>query len=721
MIFDLYIGGMAFFQTKHLRVSNLTDDVAVLVLDREQSPANLVDPSLLDDLDRALDAVVKANQHRLLVILSGKAGNFCHGPSPALLASWKKDDFHSWAERGQRVCGKLSALPIPSVCVIAGSCFDAGLEIALACDHRVVIDDPATVLGFPELEWGMIPCWGATQRLPRLIGLDNSLQMLLAGRQLDARTAWKWNLADDLSDTAGENPPLFVLNPAKRAWTSFPDRTWRQRWLEANRLGRWFLFRGGERILRTRIPERMPAPARMLEALRIAYSEQSLQPGLDFERQAMDAVAGHPTLHHLLRLLQRRERLRGPSITSGKTPVPLVGILGSGLAALSLILHSVTKGYNVVLRAESETTLGAALAQVVQLLQIEVKNGDMTSEEFQRILTSIRGTYTWTHFDKLDIVVDAMDGKLADKQAFYREVEQHIPAAALIVPTTLAHRIADLRQGLKTPQRVIGMRQIEPWNRGSLAEIVADPGAGAAAANAQRVRAWAIAIGKCVLPAPDTVGGVVMRVWLPALNEAGLLIKEGVPIERIDQAMRRFGMTFGPCEWMDRLGVDHIAALITAMQPTFAPRINFETGFSLMVEKGWLGNKSGAGFYRRGLIRRKAHREAQALWQQSQGERLTPVPALAQVDAHAWIQRRLVTLTLLEAIRCLDEGLVKDPDDLDCALCLTGWATHRGGPIGHARDLGAEALTARCNELVREYGQRFAPAVELAQRGFFAN
>jgi 3-hydroxyacyl-CoA dehydrogenase/enoyl-CoA hydratase/3-hydroxybutyryl-CoA epimerase len=253
---------------------------------------------------------------------------------------------------------------------------------------------------------------------------------------------------------------------------------------------------------------------------------------------------------------------------------------------------------------------------------------------------------------------------------------------------------------------------IEPWIRGSLAEIVAPPPV--AQPNVQRVREWAVALGKCCLQVPDRVGGVVMRVWIPALNEAGLLVKEGVAIDRIDRAMRRFGMTYGPLEWMDRLGIEQIASLLTALQPLFAGRIAFESGFALMMERQWLGNVTGLGFYQRGFRKPKPHQAAAKLFQtQSEGEVVRGVPALSEADAHAWIQNRLVTLMSLEAVRCLDEGLVKDAADLDCGMCLTGWATHRGGPIGYARQLGVETLSARCADLTREYGLRFAPFASL--------
>jgi 3-hydroxyacyl-CoA dehydrogenase/enoyl-CoA hydratase/3-hydroxybutyryl-CoA epimerase len=710
-----YIGVMALFQAKHLWVKQLADGVLVLVLDRDHSTANFLDPAMLDELDGALDAVIKTSDVRLLVIRSGKPSNFCHGPSPSLLASWQAEDFRVWCERGQAVCSKLTAMPIPSVCVIAGTCFDAGLELALACDHLVVVNRPSTSLGFPELEWGMIPCWGGTQRLSHLIGLENSLKMVLGGQRLDARRAWTFLLADDLAEEESEEPPVFFAHPFKRDWTIFPHGSWRQRWLESNRPGRWFLFRGAERILRTRIPDGMPAPAIMLEALRHVYQTPTIQAGLELERQALETIVADPALKNLLRLLLHRDHLRSPSIGAPeKSRIRQIGVIVDGLAGLSLYLHCIAAGYEVVFRAQSKEALAMGLMQVSQLLEVEVRHGTMTQRQAAKILGRFRGTYTWTHFDKLHMILDTSLGSLGEKLQFYKGMEQHIAAGALIVSISASHRVEDLQRGLQHPERLIGLHLIEPWIRGSLAEIVAP--ASVAQPNVQRVREWALALGKSCLQVPDRVGGLAMRIWLPALNEAGLMVKDGVPIDRIDRAMRRFGMSYGPLEWMDRLGIDSIASLCTAMQPLFAGRIALESGFSLMVEKQWLGNTVELGFYRQGSGRPKPFRSAAQLWRtSSQGEAEGIVPILSEADMHAWIEHRLVTLMILEAVRCLDDGLAKDADDLDCAMCLTGWATHRGGPIGYGRELGVETVTAFCTELARIYGPRYSPPAALNQ------
>jgi 3-hydroxyacyl-CoA dehydrogenase/enoyl-CoA hydratase/3-hydroxybutyryl-CoA epimerase len=293
-------------------------------------------------------------------------------------------------------------------------------------------------------------------------------------------------------------------------------------------------------------------------------------------------------------------------------------------------------------------------------------------------------------------------------------MEKQVTPRALLVSASLTHRVEDLRSALQLPERLLGLHIIEPWNRGSLAEILAPRDVACSAV--PQMQDWVAHLEKCGLAVPDQPGGLVMRIWLPALNEAGLLLHEGVAIPTIDEAMRRFGMTYGPLEWMDRLGLDHVKAIMIACESLFTGRITFETGFSLMVEKQWLGYQTDLGFYRRWFGRWKPHHDAELLWRtQSQGENAHPLPSLSPADMQTWIQKRLVTLTVLESIRCLQEGIVHDVNDLDCAMCLTGWATHRGGPIGYARQLGYEAVAATCAELTQQLGVRFAPVASMQE------
>src|SRR6516165_7865882 len=203
---------MTFFESRNLRVCRLADDVAMLVLDVEGDKANRLTPDLLDELDAALGWVEDAADLEVLVICSAKAASFCNGIDPVWLAAHATgDELMAFSLRGQKLCQKLAGLETPSISVIAGACLGAGLELAIACDHRVVIDRAATVLGFNEVELGLIPCFGGTQRLPRLIGLTDSLKLLSGAKRLRPADALALGLVDAVCADGDPTPPELLV------------------------------------------------------------------------------------------------------------------------------------------------------------------------------------------------------------------------------------------------------------------------------------------------------------------------------------------------------------------------------------------------------------------------------------------------------------------------------------------------------------------------------
>ena len=304
---------MAFFQSESLWVNQLGDEVAALVLDVPARKVNLLSAQVLDELHEALERIAAAGQFRALVLRSGKQDHFCAGADLQRFADQPSvTQLTPLAERGQQVFAKLAALPIPSVAVIAGACLGGGLELALACDYRVVVDKPSTQLGLPEVELGLIPAWGGTQRLPRLVGLERALQMIVGVRRLGARDAQAWGLADEIIQGADADLSEFLATVHKRPLTGPPRRSWRQRLFESNRLGRWLLFRGARRLFERRIPDDMPAPWEALEAVRIG-ARRGFEAGLAYEREAVGRLVDTPACRNLIHLFFAREQARRPS------------------------------------------------------------------------------------------------------------------------------------------------------------------------------------------------------------------------------------------------------------------------------------------------------------------------------------------------------------------------------------------------------------------------
>lgn len=703
---------MAFFQSKTLWVNQLADGVAELVLDRPGAIVNLIDAALLDDLEQALERIEAEPRFELLLVRSAKSGSFCHGLRLAFLSSLTAaDEFIALARRGQSLCARLAQLKMPSVAVIAGSCLGAGLELAMACDYRIVLDRPAVQLGLTQLDLGLLPAWGGCQRLPRLIGVERCLSLLLGGRRLSAREAHLWGLADELVFDDDGRPPDFLSAPHKRNWNRFERRTWRQRSLESTSLGCRLLLRGAERVLRRRLPDAMPAPLEALAAVRLAVLAPRSQAGFEHECQALGRLGTSPAFHHLLWFHRQRERQRESLSRAASAEHPQQpALLGSGPTSLTLLYQAVSHGQLAVLRVADDQQLGMALLVLFKRLEGEARRGALSSAELNKALRAIRGTFTWTHFDTIDLALDLTG---AADTSLLQEVARRSPDTALMVPGGPLQRVADLQQHVANPERVAAAHFVEPVGTTSLVEIARSPAT--SPENEARLFSWAASLGYTPVALADSPGRLVLRLLLPALNEAGILLRAGLSIGRIDAALRHFGFTHGPMQYFDLVGVDVAAALAELLQPACVGRLTFETGFALMVQRRWTGARAGTGFYKyAGSKRHMANAAAEEMWRlESEGSPAVSVPAMSAADQRRLVQERLIPLVVLEALRCVEEKVVADVETLDLALCLAYWPAHRGGPVRHAR-ANLEQFTATCARLTQEHGPRYQLSPEAA-------
>jgi 3-hydroxyacyl-CoA dehydrogenase/enoyl-CoA hydratase/3-hydroxybutyryl-CoA epimerase len=705
---------MAFFQAECLWISRLADGVASLVLDLPGRSVNVVNRQLLTDLAAALDAVEADPSLQLLLIRSGKPDSFLAGADLHELAGIKTpEEASALSERGQRLFGRLAGLRVPTVAVIAGACLGGGLELALACDYRVVVDQPRTQLGLPEIELGLLPAWGGTQRLPAVIGLERSLHVILGARRLRAREALRWGLADEVADEASDQPPAFLARPVKRARTGLPLRGWWQRLLESNRLGRWLIFRAARRVLKRRLPDDMPAPAEALQAIRVGL-DQGIEAGLAFERAAVGRLATSSACRNLVGLFLGREEARKlPELTGdGAPPIRRVGIVGAGTMGAGIAQLAALHGSEVVIQEVNETALAQGILRILALFNQAVERGILQIAELQTKLAAVHGTTSWKGFDNLDLVIEAIVEDLAAKRDLFRDLEKQTAPATILATNTSSLRVEDLQEGLEHPGRVAGLHFFNPVHKMPLIEVVRTPATRELVA--ESLRRWAVGLGKTPILVKDSPGFLVNRILMPYLNEAVRLAAEGMGFEWIDRAMRRFGMPVGPLELLDQVGLDVAAHIARGMAPALGPGRAPSPLFGRMADQGWLGVKVGRGFYlyKRGR-RRQANPAAEALLRQEPGMAPRMEPATPE-EQMAAARERLVGLMVNEAAACLGEGLAEGAAQIDLAMVLgTGWAPHRGGPLTYGRQTGYAAVVASLTRLAERYGPRFTPCAEL--------
>jgi 3-hydroxyacyl-CoA dehydrogenase/enoyl-CoA hydratase/3-hydroxybutyryl-CoA epimerase len=709
---------MAFFQAETLWVNQLADGVAGLIFDVPERSVNVITRQVMKDLESALERVAAEPTFRLLLLRSGKPGTFFAGADVRELASIRSpEEAAQLSETGQQLLGKLETFPLPTVAVIAGGCLGGGLELALACDYRVVVHQPRTQLGLPEIELGLLPAWGGTQRLPRLVGLERAFLMILGGRRLSARDALAWGLADGTVADEQAELPSFLARAAKRPKRFLPLRTWRQRFLESTKFARRLLHRGAERVLRRRLPDDMPAPREALCAIWTGV-QAGESAGLAYERQAIGRLATSPACRNLVRLFQQREEARKPrpdTQRDGSSPIRRVGVVGAGTMGAGIAQIAALKGCEVVIREVNETALAGGILRILALFQRAVERGLLRQADVNARLAAIHGTTAWSGFGDLDLVVEAIEEDLDAKRAIFQAIEEHAAPSTILATNTSSLLVGQLQHGLKHPERVAGLHFFNPVHKMPLVEVVSAPATNGGIA--PRLADWAISLGKTPALVKDSPGFVVNRVLIPYLNEAVLLVIEGMRPALVDEAMRRFGMPVGPLELLDQIGLDVAAHVAAGLRPLWSHRFEDNPAFELMQVKGWLGRKSGQGFYHYRGRRRHVNDKAVAALRGLPHAAAHRIEPASTAELRTAGRERMVLLMVNEAAACLGEKVAESADVFDLAMVLgAGWAPHRGGPVRYVQDRGIDSVVAALAELARQHGARFEPCTALRQK-----
>jgi 3-hydroxyacyl-CoA dehydrogenase/enoyl-CoA hydratase/3-hydroxybutyryl-CoA epimerase len=710
---------MSDFQLESLSVEMRKGGIALLWLDVPDRPFNVLNPKVIGDLEQTFDRLGKDPAVKLLAILSRKSTGFLAGADLHEFTGVQGPaEATAMSARGQRLFDKLANLPMPVVAVIHGVCLGGGLELSLACDYRIAVDQPGTKLGLPEIKLGLLPGWGGTQRLPRVVGIERAIQVILQSRELNAPDALRWGLVDAVSPTQAEALALIsrelggrFIHQGKRPKKGPPLRTGRQWLLESNPLSRKLLFRGAERVVKQRVPDDMPAPLEALRAIRIGMS-QGMDAGLKYEHEAIGRLATTTAARNLITLFFLMEKARKPSDAPAEAALPCrkVGVVGAGTMGAGIAQLAAVKGCQVVVQEINDAALAAGVKKIEDLFQKAVERKVMSADDARQKLAAIGKTTTWEGFGDTDLVIEAVIEDLDKKREVFRELERRTRPQTILATNTSSLSVTALQQGMNHPERIGGLHFFNPVHKMPLVEVIRAPETTESVGTV--MARWAAALGKTPVVVKDSPGFVVNRVLAPYMNEAGLLVTEGMPVEDIDRVMRRFGMPMGPLELLDTVGLDVAAHVAKVVGPAFAGRLTPHPALELMGQKGWLGQKSGAGFYRYAGKKKRVNTEA--LSTLPGGDRpAKPAGEKERRDA----RERMVLLMVNEAAACLGEGLAPTADVIDLAMIFgTGWAPHRGGPLRYADDRGAADIVKAMVDLTRRFGPRFEPCAELRQR-----
>jgi 3-hydroxyacyl-CoA dehydrogenase/enoyl-CoA hydratase/3-hydroxybutyryl-CoA epimerase len=688
--------------------------IARLVIDLPGEPVNKITRELRDELDAAFSTVAGDAAIHGVVLLSGKADTFIAGADIdefVGLETW--DQAYALVRAGQALINRIPSIGKPVVAAIHGACLGGGLEAALACDYRIATDHEKTKLGLPEVQLGIIPAAGGCQRLPRLIGLQPALDIILAGKTLPARPAHRRGMVDELVHPAVlERAAVQAAQRLASGWKPV-RRTGglKAAVLAKNPVGRAVVLSLAKRQVEAKTGGHYPAPLAALDAVG-AGLRHGLKTGLEREAHAFADLAVGAVSRELVNIFFATTALKKDFGVADVEPraVARVGIVGAGFMGGGIGGTAVSQaGVDVRLR---DTTLAATAHGVRAALGIldgRMKRKRLTRPEHRRLVALVSGGTDWAGFARADLVIEAVFEDIDVKHQVFREIETHVGDGCVLASNTSTIPIARIATAVRRPERMVGMHFFSPVERMPLLEVIVT------AQTAPWVTATAVAfgrrMGKTVVVVRDAPGFWVNRILAPYLNEAGRLVAEGADIGYLDRTMKAFGFPVGPLTLLDEVGLDVGVKSLEVLHEAFGERLEPVPGLAALVDAGRLGRKSGRGFYRYERGKRQGVDPSLHALIGTEPAR-TPVPD---------VEDRMVYAMLNEAARGLEEGVVRSVRDGDIAAVFgIGFPPFRGGPLRTLDHIGAARAVETLRRLEATYGSRFAPApvlVQHAERG----
>lgn len=678
--------------------------VAILTMDVPGESMNTLKQAFGTEITAILDEIEADASIKGVVLASGKTNSFVAGADISMLAACKTaEDAQALAAGGQAVFDRIEGMRATFVAAIHGPALGGGLELALACHYRVCSDAAQTQLGVPEVQLGLLPGSGGTQRLPRLVGVQQAMKMMLTGAPLRAKQALKAGLVDDMVPAS-----VLMEVAAKYALRAKPQRQAPQKGvvnklLETTQPGRNFLFSQARKQTLGKTKGNYPAPEHILEVLQTGLSK-GMRSGLQAEAEAFGQLVMSPESYQLRQIFFATTEMKKETGVKDVAPAKVrkVGVLGGGLMGGGIAFVTAGKaGLPVRIKDVRPEGIANAMKYSYDILIKKVKRGFMRRSEMQKQLALLTGTLDYSGFKDADIVVEAVFEDVALKQQMVADVEANAAPHTIFASNTSSIPITQIAAKATRPEQVIGLHYFSPVDKMPLAEVIAHEKT--SDLTISTTVEFARRQGKTPIVVKDGAGFYVNRILAPYMNEAANLILAGEPIDRIDRALVKFGFPVGPVKLLDEVGIDVGTKIIPILVEAFGERFTAPAAFEKVLADGRKGKKNGKGFYL------YSGKKPGKLVDESIYALLGITPSASRSERD--IAEQCVLMMLNEAARCLDEGVVRSARDGDIgAIFGIGFPPFLGGPFRYMDSLGVKHVVARLQHYASSHGEKFTPA-----------
>ena len=746
---EVTIGGLVGTRWKPALSVQVTDGIAIITFDLPNESVNKLNRAVKDEFVALVSRLERDTTVHAAVFISGKPDVWIAGADiEEFLALKTASDAERLSRDGQMLLDSVERLRIPIIAAIHGACLGGGLETALACRYRIATDHPKTILGLPEVQLGLIPGAGGTQRLPRRIGLTNALDIILTGKNVRGKKALQLGLIDELV-----HPSILRTVAIQRAHEVAEGRRKSERhsggvkgfFLDANPAGRTIVLRKAREQTLAKSRGHYPALIAAIDVIAAGY-EKGVAHGYREESRRFGELAMTDVSRQLIFLFFATNELKkDPGVEPSQypnlpvsafepLPVEKIAIIGAGFMGAGIASIAVMHGNLVRLKDADHGRVAKGYAAVRDVLKERLTKKQITRIQYNDYMALLGGTVDYSGFGNVDLVIEAVFEDLAVKHQVLREAEASINPSAIFASNTSTIPIGQIAQASSRPERVIGMHFFSPVHKMPLLEVITTPD------TYPQVTATVVAygkkLGKTVIVVNDGPGFYANRILSPYINEAGILLDQGVAVDIIDRALVDFGFPVGPITLIDEVGLDVATKAGKIMADAYPERMQPAKSIQAVVAAGRYGRKSKKGFYSYDKEGKKSDVDPSvySVFLAPGSIPVTPsiTPASAEPPARpempsVQIQQRTVLAMLNEAARCLSDGIIRSPRDGDVgAVFGIGFPPFRGGPFRYMDALGIKIVVQRLEDLNARFPGRFEPAellLDMARRNqsFYAD
>ncbi len=690
-------------------------EIAIVEFDMAGEKVNKFNTPMMARL-REVIAELSKSSYKAVIFKSNKPKIFIAGADiDEIKVMTSKEQFEKAVAAGQEIFNQLEDLPMPTIAAVHGACAGGGCEFIMACDYRIASDDNSTKIGLPETKLGILPGFGGCIRMPRILGLANAFDIILAGKLVPAAKAGKIGLVDQvvhpaiLMEQAVKMAREVIAEGGKKRRKTFQAKDLVTKFLESP-LGRSVVYSQARKGVLKMTHGHYPAPLKVIEVVSRTYGSSNREKSMQIERSAFVECATMDISKNLIHVYDLTEMVKKQSGVTGVQVKPkdvrAIGILGAGTMGGGIAYIAADKGIEARMKDINFDAIGKGLKHARDLWGKALKKKRLNKYEFQQKMDKISGTVDYSGFGNLDVVVEAIVEDMEIKKKVIAETAKNMRPDAIIATNTSSLSVTEMSQGHPRPEFFAGMHFFNPVDKMPLVEVIR--GEKTSDETIATIFELSKRLGKMPVVVKDGPGFLVNRLLLPYMAEAAFLLQEGMDIEKVDKAyVKEFGMPMGPFALMDEVGLDVCIKVLKIFKKAFGSRVEMAPCMEKLEKSGRLGKKNGKGFYKYEDGRRAGVDESIY----SDLGLSSPSNPLNMKEC---LERGVFAMINECSLALLEDHIVESPHEVDLAMIMgTGFPPFRGGLLKYADAIGSSYIVDQLEVYAAKGAGRLKPSQPL--------